>query len=214
MDGGPAPERRPPAGVLTDAAVALLARYGWLLVALGWVATRAAMAFVKQTAPPTPLATLFKMVSAQTAGDLRHYYDMASAWVSGQVPYRDVDLEYPPGALVLFALPRLLASGFDGYALAFGAEMLVFDALALVLLARTTIRLGGRDGESAAQVRARAVLAGLGYLALTTPMGELLFKRFDVALAALLAAFVFCVVAGARARCRPSCSWPRACGSS
>src|SRR5262249_33485967 len=37
--------------------------------------------------------------------DLRVYQPSGSAIVSGEVPYRDFSLEYPPGALPMFVLP-------------------------------------------------------------------------------------------------------------
>ncbi len=37
--------------------------------------------------------------------DLRVYQPYGSAIVSGEVPYRDFSLEYPPGALPMFVLP-------------------------------------------------------------------------------------------------------------
>ena len=38
-----------------------------------------------------------------------------SALVAGQVPYRDVFVEYPPFALVFFTLPRLVGESFRWY---------------------------------------------------------------------------------------------------
>jgi hypothetical protein len=66
----------------------------------------------------------------------RIYYDYAGQAVTGQVPYRDYLVEYPILSFPLFMLPRLLVRDFASYCVAFGAEMLVFDIAAIVLLAR------------------------------------------------------------------------------
>src|SRR4051812_30304555 len=56
--------------------------------------------------------------------DVHAYHDYASRAIGGAVPYRDYVVEYPIGAFPLFWLPRLIASGFHGYRVAFAAEML------------------------------------------------------------------------------------------
>ena len=56
------------------------------------------------------------------------YQRYGDAIANGHVPYRDFQLEYPPGALPMFALPSLLRSqdgDLDGYRAGFEAEMLV-----------------------------------------------------------------------------------------
>ncbi|HZW31112.1 MAG TPA: hypothetical protein VFF52_10420 [Isosphaeraceae bacterium] len=64
------------------------------------------------------------------------YYDYASQAMEGRVPYRDYLVEYPLLTFPLFLVPRLFVSDFAGYCIAFGVEMLLFDAAAIVLLAR------------------------------------------------------------------------------
>jgi hypothetical protein len=66
----------------------------------------------------------------------RIYYDYASQAMQGQVPYRDYLVEYPVLTFPLFLVPRLFASDFPSYCIAFGMEMLLFDVAAIVLLAR------------------------------------------------------------------------------
>jgi hypothetical protein len=74
----------------------------------------------------------------------RIYYDYASQAMAGQVPYRDFLVEYPILTFPLFLVPRLLASDFASYCIAFGAEMLLFDIAAIVLLARHVAETEGR----------------------------------------------------------------------
>lgn len=51
--------------------------------------------------------------------DLSLYYNYSLKLMSGQVPYRDFALEYPPLAMLPFTLPRLAVFGqalnFDTY---------------------------------------------------------------------------------------------------
>lgn len=55
--------------------------------------------------------------------------------LDGQVPYRDFVSEYPPLALLSFLMPALFFRTPLAYHLAFAAEMLLFDLLAMVLIA-------------------------------------------------------------------------------
>src|SRR5207244_10477672 len=41
------------------------------------------------------------------------YQQYGNAMANGEVPYRDFDVEYPPGALPAFALPGLAEEGHD-----------------------------------------------------------------------------------------------------
>jgi hypothetical protein len=66
----------------------------------------------------------------------RIYYDYASQAMHGSVPYRDYLVEYPILTFPLLLVPRLLVSEFTSYCMAFGAEMLIFDVAAIVLIAR------------------------------------------------------------------------------
>ncbi len=66
----------------------------------------------------------------------RIYYDYASQAVQGEVPYRDYLVEYPILTFPLFLVPRLVVSNFASYCIAFAAEMLFFDVVAIVLIAR------------------------------------------------------------------------------
>ena len=76
---------------------------------------------------------------------------MPSQAVQGQVPYRDYLVEYPILTFPLFLIPRLFVSDFASYCIAFGAEMLLFDVAAIVLIARHVAKTeGGAAGRCAA----------------------------------------------------------------
>lgn len=76
---------------------------------------------------PTPLVVF---------ADVPVFFAHASRMLAGGVPYRDFLVEYPPLALPIFLLPRLVSGGNVGfYAALFGLEMLLWDGLCVVLVA-------------------------------------------------------------------------------
>lgn len=88
------------------------------------------------------------------------YADYGERITSGDVPYRDFAVEYPPGALPAFVLPSL-APGVD-YATAFEWLMAAFGVALVVVLA---------------QVR----LAAAAFVALSPLLvGSLILSRFDL----------------------------------
>ena len=108
------------------------------------------------------------------------YERYGSAIDSGQVPYRDFALEYPPGALPVFVLPALGGARGDSYRRRFEALMALLGELMIVTVAVALAALGaGR----------RWLLAALG-LAAVAPLllGPVVLSRFDLWPAALTAA--------------------------
>lgn len=111
----------------------------------------------------------------------------------GQVPYRDFAVEYPPGALPMFALPGLAEPGHDqqvseGFRRTFETLMwscgaLAIGAMALVL--RTLRR------------RAACAWAALGFTALAPLLlGSVFLSRFDLWPAAIVAFALAALVSG------------------
>src|SRR3954447_405636 len=94
------------------------------------------------------------------------YQQYGDAIKGGAVPYRDFQIEYPPAALPVFALPSFL-SRFD-YTHVFQVEM----AISLVAIVLAVFVLAGPEA---------ALLAGLAPLAL----GSVVISRFDLWPAAL-----------------------------
>jgi uncharacterized membrane protein len=72
--------------------------------------------------------------------DLQIYYIAALRLLRGELPYRDFPLEYPPLALLPFALPQLLAFGrrlnFLSYVWLFVIQNALFSTLIALALAR------------------------------------------------------------------------------
>jgi len=78
-------------------------------------------------------------------GDVRFYEGWANSITNHLVPYRDFKLEYPPGALPVFALPTYArkALGYAStYYVWFRIEILVIALLALWATAKALERLG------------------------------------------------------------------------
>ena len=102
----------------------------------------------------------------------RIYYDYASQAMQGQVPYRDYLVEYPILTFPLFLVPRLFVSDFASYSIAFGAEMLLFDVAAIVLIARHVAECEGTE-----QVAGRLVW----YTVFCASLAPLVVGRFELA---------------------------------
>ncbi len=105
---------------------------------------------------------------------------------AGEVPYRDFDLEYPPGALPVFWLPTLGPA--DHYSSIFEMLMWVCAAAMLVLVVSAADSLGA----SPRRLLATAVFVGLFPLLL----GTVVLTRYDLWPAALAAAALAAVLAG------------------
>ena len=99
-------------------------------------------------------------------GDLNVFSGYAAKIVNGAVPYRDLHLEYPPGALAAIVPPGLGSPREQTYAVRFEWGMLALFAITISLLAR--------------RPRAAFVVAAAPLL-----LGPVALKRFD-ALPALL----------------------------
>ena len=108
----------------------------------------------------------------------------------GKVPYRDFQLEYPPGALPMFALPGLAQPGHGqdvkpGFRRTFETLMWLCGAAALCAMALALRKLGGA-------VWAPLLFAALAPLAL----GSVILSRFDLWPAALAAGATAALVSG------------------
>ena len=120
--------------------------------------------------------------------DTVEYHRYGNAMLDGQVPYRDFGVEYPPGALPVFAAPAIGHDGFSVYNREFqilmalcGIGVLFAMALALRSLAATAERL----------------LAALAFVALAPlALGSVILYRYDLWPAALAVAGLAAVLAG------------------
>jgi hypothetical protein len=123
--------------------------------------------------------------------DLTLYYTYSLKLMSGQAPYRDFALEYPPLALLPFALPRLAVFGqalsFDTYTRLFMLENVILSTLVgAALLGVARLWGAGRDG----------VRVLLIYTLLVAIMAPLLPWRYDLFPALLTLLALLCVMRG------------------
>ena len=116
------------------------------------------------------------------------YERYGSAIDSGQVPYRDFAVEYPPGALPVFALPALGGERGEAFRRRFEFQMAFFGEVIVICLAIALVALGaGR----------RRVLAVLGFAALAVvALGPVVLSRFDLWPVALTAAALAALLSG------------------
>ena len=135
----------------------------WVLVLLAWAVLRQIQVSI---------------AAAGFGNDVGEYFGYARAWVEGKAPYVDFQVEYPPGALLLFLVP-LLVGGRERYVRSFVTEMALFDLLTLLLVLGLAARIApGR--------RRAPVIAAATYLASTALLHPVLYARFDLASVALL----------------------------
>jgi hypothetical protein len=113
------------------------------------------------------------------------YEEYGEAMAAGEVPYRDFDLEYPPGALPVFWLPTLGPA--EHYRSFFEALMWVCAAALLVLAVRGAAALG------ASPRRLLAIAVGIGLFPLA--LGTVVLTRYDLWPAALAAGALAAVLA-------------------
>jgi len=119
------------------------------------------------------------------------YFQIAGDWLDGFTPYAAFKVEYPPGALLLFVLPRIFTESLIGYGYIFAVVMLLADLGVLVLLQRIAARVSGRDADIDTAQRFQSVWLGFVYLLFTTLFGRLLLQRFDLVVALLLCAVIY-----------------------
>ncbi len=120
--------------------------------------------------------------------DIPVYETYGNAIERGSIPYRDFRLEYPPGALPVFALPALTSA--QGNQAAFRASferLMAACGVAAVLLAALVLA-----GLQATRVRVVSALAAVALLPLL--LGNVILTRFDLWPAALTLAALAALV--------------------
>jgi Glycosyltransferase family 87 len=117
------------------------------------------------------------------------YETYGEAMARGEVPYRDFSVEYPPGALPVFAAPALGNEGdADAFKRSFEALMVLCGVALVIALAFALVALGA----SSWRLFGALALAALAPLLL----GSVVLTRFDLWPAALAAAALAAIVSG------------------
>ncbi|HYX89028.1 MAG TPA: glycosyltransferase 87 family protein [Gaiellaceae bacterium] len=120
--------------------------------------------------------------------DTIEYHRYGDLMNHGQVPYRDFGVEYPPGALPVFALPAIGHPSFRVYHREFQALMALCGIGALVAMAVALRSVGASVGRAA---------AALGFAALAPlVLGSIVLYRYDLWPTALAVAGLAGVLAG------------------
>jgi hypothetical protein len=121
------------------------------------------------------------------------YQRYGNAIARGQVPYRDFAVEYPPGALPVFAVPGFAKPGREqgvtpGFRQTFESLMWICGAVALIAMAFAL------RAERAPPLRVWSALA----FAAAAPLaiGSVILSRFDLWPAAVVAAAVAALASG------------------
>ena len=117
------------------------------------------------------------------------YRPVGEVIAEGGVPYRDIEIEYPPGALLTFAVPALVADGEEGYRAVFMLSMLLCAAVALGSVAWLLVARLGLPPRSALL---RVVVAA----GMLVALGSVSLSRFDLFPVALMMLALALVVAG------------------
>ncbi len=136
-------------------------------------------------------AVLFRTVYTVHVNGTTVFFGYASKVVAGQVPYRDFPLEYPPLALVFFTLPRLVASNFPDYNVAYHAQVTIWNLVVLATLTAMARRANGRP----------TIVLG-AYTIFVLAVGPIILDQFDIFPAALT---LFAMYAFQRGR--PNAGW-------
>ena len=109
------------------------------------------------------------LLSPHWPGDVYYYGTIGKRIVHGQIPYHEFYLEYPPGAIPVFAVPSLISQ--PHYFLVFKLLMTVCAAVTAAVGILVLQRVGARDA-----VRRAPVSCSLAPLLL----GPLFLNRYDV----------------------------------
>ncbi len=122
------------------------------------------------------------------------YRKYGERMTAGHVPYRDFQVEYPPGALVPFVVPAVLSSSQGGYDDAFEGMMLVGLVSSCLLIVISLKALRASWGRIVFSVG--AFLTGVVFL------GPFVLTRFDLYAAAVTLAAI-CAILHRRATLGP-----------
>ena len=164
----------PGASLLTESGVMFLATYRFWIVAAVWLGARA-----------------YAIWGLTPEYFVESYFQMAGDWLDGFTPYTDFKVEYPPGALVLFVLPRIFSEAPVVYGYLLALVMLLADLGILLLLGRIASLVSGKKILDDIVRRSNSTVLCLTYVLFTAFFGRLLFQRYDLIIGLLLTASIY-----------------------
>jgi hypothetical protein len=123
------------------------------------------------------------------SNDLAIYREAGESILRGELPYRDLFIEYPPGSLPAFVLPAVFSASRDGYVDAFASEMAVLLGITLLL---TALAAHGLRGPHA------WVLPSVTFAAAALLLYPVAVTRYDAVVALTLGLAALCATLGER----------------
>ncbi len=123
------------------------------------------------------------------SNDLAIYREAGESILRGELPYRDLFIEYPPGSLPTFVLPAVFSASRDDYVDAFASEMAVLLGITLLL---TALAARGLRGPHA------WVLPSVTFAAAALLLYPVAVTRYDAVVALTLGLAALCATLGGR----------------
>jgi hypothetical protein len=160
--------------LLTESAVKFLATYRVWIVAAVWLVVRG-----------------YTLWGLSPNYYVESYLQMAGDWLDGYTPYSAFKVEYPPGALLLFVLPRIFTEVPIVYGYIFAFMMLLADLVILLLFWRIPALVRGSEVEADMVRRYESTLLCLTYILFTAVFRRLLFQNYDLIIGLLLLASIY-----------------------
>ena len=160
--------------LLTESAVKFLATYRVWIVAAVWLVVRG-----------------YTLWGLSPNYYVESYLQMAGDWLDGYTPYAAFKVEYPPGALLLFVLPRIFTEVPIVYGYIFAFVMLLADLVILLLFWRIPALVRGSEVEADRVRRYESTLLCLTYILFTAVFRRLLFQNYDLIIGLLLLASIY-----------------------
>ena len=160
--------------LFTEAGIHFLATYRVWIVAAVWLGVRG-----------------FVLWGLSPNYTIETYLKLAGDWLDGYTPYAAFKVEYPPGALLLFTLPRLFAETPIAYGYIFASMMLLVDLSILLLCWRIAALVRKNDYNANEDLRYESTLLCLTYILFTAVFGRLLYQSYDLLVGLLLVSSIY-----------------------
>jgi len=160
--------------LFSESAVRFLADYRMWIVAGVWLAVRG-----------------YTLWGLSPNYSIESFLKLAGDWLDGYLPYADFVVEYPPGALLLFSLPRIFTEAPIIYGYIFAGIMLVVDLGILLVLWRIPARTRAGAAQTEMARCCESTVLCLTYILFTAVFGRLLFQNYDLLVGLILVILIY-----------------------